>query len=148
MLSNASKYAIRAVLFLAEKSNEKNKYGAIEISETLEIPNHFIAKLLQQLAKNKIISSSKGPNGGFYLNSKNLKLKVCDILDVIEMKNVFEGCFLGLTTCGDENPCPVHYIVSEFKVNILKKFKNQSIIELSNEIKETGTFITLKGIIN
>lgn len=146
MLSNASKYAIRAVLFLAEKSSKDNKFGANEIAETLEIPSHFIAKLLQQLAKNKIISSSKGPNGGFYLTPKNLKLKVCDLLKVIELKNVFEGCFLGLPTCGDENPCPVHYIVKDFKINILKKFEQQTIQDLSTEIKEKGTFISLKGI--
>jgi Rrf2 family protein len=146
MLSNASKYTIRAVLFLAEKSNKDNKFGALEIAEKLEIPSHFIAKLLQQLAKNKIISSSKGPNGGFYLTPKNLKLKVCDILNVIEIKNVFEGCFLGLPNCGDENPCPVHYIVKDFKINIVNKFEQQTIQDLSTEIKEKGTFISLKGI--
>ncbi len=146
MLSNASKYAIRAVLFLAEKSDINNKFGANEISEHLEIPLRFIAKLLQLLAKRNIISSNKGPKGGFYMTEENLNLKVCDILEVLEIKNVFDSCFLGLTECSDNNPCPVHEIVTDFKTNIFQKFKHQSIKEFSNDIKTNGTYLTLKGI--
>lgn len=148
MLSNASQYAIRSVLFLAEKSSIHKKFGALEVAEALEISPHFTAKLLQQLAKKNIISSSKGPTGGFYLTEQNLKLKVCDILDVIEIKNVFEGCFLGLPQCGDEHPCPVHHIVSDFKQGILEKFNNQSIAEMAEEVKEKGTYLSHKGIKN
>lgn len=146
MLSNASKYAIRSVLFLAENSDLKKKYSALEIATELEIPLHFIAKLLQQLAKKKVISSAKGPTGGFFLTPKNKQLKVCDLLEVIEMKNVFEGCFLGLPQCGDEHPCPVHHIVSDFKQKILEKFNHQTIAEIAEEVRENGTFLTLKGI--
>ena len=147
MLSNASKYAIRAVLFLADKSDRKKKYSALEISEALEIPNHFIAKLLQQLVKSNIISSTKGPSGGFYVTPKNLESKVCDILKVTEIKNVFEGCFLGLPKCSDENPCPVHNFVADFRNKILSKFEKQTISEFSDEIIEKGTYLSLKGLI-
>lgn len=146
MLSNASKYAIRSVLFLAEKSSVENKFSAVDISQELEIPLYFIAKLLQQLAKKKIISSTKGPTGGFYMNEKNLNLKVCDILNVVEIRNVFEGCFMGLPYCGDAHPCPVHHIVSSFKQEILQKFDQQTIAEFSNEIKTKGTYLSHKGI--
>ena len=146
MLSNASKYAIRSVLFLAENSSKTKKYGAKSIAAELEIPLHFIAKLLQQLAKADVISSTKGPRGGFYTTSKDLHNNVCTILDEIETGNVFEPCFMGLPQCGDENPCPVHHIVAPFKEEILKKFKHQSISDFAIEIKEGGTFLSLKGI--
>ncbi len=146
MLSNASKYAIRSVLFLAENSSKNKKYGAKIIAEELEIPLHFIAKLLQQLARVNVISSSKGPHGGFYTAKKNLQNNVCAILDEIESGNVFEPCFMGLPQCGDENPCPVHHIVAPFKDALLEKFKHQSISEFSREIKEDGSLLSLKGI--
>lgn len=146
MLSNASKYAIRAVLFLAENSSEAEKHAAKLIGEELEIPLPFIAKLLQQLAKKKVISSTKGPKGGFYMTKKNMEQNVCGILDEIETNNVFVGCFMGLPKCGDDNPCPVHHIVSPFKQKLLKKFEEQSIAEFSKEIVENGSYLSLKNI--
>ena len=67
MLSNSSKYAINAVLYLAVNSSVENKIGVREIAEALHIPTAFLAKLLQTLAKKEAICSSKGPGGGFYL---------------------------------------------------------------------------------
>jgi len=146
MLSNASKYAIRSVLFLAENSSVKKKYGAKEISSNLEIPLSFIAKILQKLAKSGVISSSKGPNGGFFMLPENLSKNINSILEVIENEDIFEGCFLGLPRCSDENPCPIHHIVAPFKEALYEKFTKQSIADFSKETKENGSFLSLKGI--
>jgi len=146
MLSNASKYAIRAVLFLAENSSADKKYGAKQISEELEIPLSFIAKLLQQLAKADIITSNKGPKGGFYMTHTNLQHNINSILKEIENEDIFEGCFLGLPRCSDENPCPVHHIVAPFKEALWNKFEHQTIADFSEEVKENGSYLSLKGI--
>lgn len=146
MLTNASKYAIRAVLYLAENSSVKSKFGAKQIADDLEIPLFFIAKILQQLAKAKIISSSKGPKGGFFTTKKDISNNVCSILEVIEKDKVLEGCFLGLSKCDDKNPCPIHHIVSPFKEAIFDKFEKQSIGELVEEIKKDGSYLSLKDI--
>ncbi len=144
MLSNASKYAIRAVLFLAESSSVNKKYGSKKIAETLEVPQPFIAKILQKLSKAGIISSGKGPGGGFYTSEENLEKNVMDILNVIEKRDIFSECFLGLPVCGDENPCPVHDIVSVFKDALLERFQNQSLKTFSEQIGRDGTLLTLK----
>jgi Rrf2 family protein len=144
MLTNASKYAIRSVLFLAQNSSIDKKYGAKSIAENLDIPLHFIAKLLQPLAKKGIISSLKGPNGGFYFTPENGKYKICDIIEVIENKNIFESCFLGLPKCGDVNPCPVHHIVSPFKKDLLDKF-NMSLNEFKQDMDNLGTILSLSS---
>jgi Rrf2 family protein len=142
MLTNASKYAIRSVLFLAQNSSIDNKYGAKQIAKELDIPLHFIAKLLQPLVKKGIVSSLKGPKGGFYFTTKNGKNRVCDIITVIEGKNIFESCFLGLPKCGDENPCPVHHIVSPFKKDLLIKFE-MSLNEFIKDMDNLGTILSL-----
>ena len=74
MLSSASKNAIRAILYLAKNSDQQNKINVKSIAEDLESPQPFLAKLLRQLSSNKLVTSVKGPNGGFYLNKKNLDL--------------------------------------------------------------------------
>ncbi len=145
MLTNASKYAIRAVLFLAKCSKDNKKYGVKDIAEKVDVPVHFIAKLLQPLAKGGIISSVKGPHGGFYFTPENGKHNVCDIVNLIEGKPIFEECFMGLPECGEKNPCPVHYIVAPFKEEMLKKFKHQTLSDFAKEIEKDGSYLAIPG---
>ncbi|MDO9594773.1 MAG: Rrf2 family transcriptional regulator [Lutibacter sp.] len=146
MLSNASKYAILSTLYLAEHSNEERKISVKEIAENIDIPSPFLAKLFQQLVRGKIISSTKGPHGGFYLSEKNKKKNVLDIIDNIDGLNKLNGCFLGLNECDSTNPCPVHYIVVPFKNNILEKFRDITIMEFAQEISDKGTFLAINNI--
>lgn len=135
MLSNASKYAIKAILYLAENSNSKNKISVKDITKVLDVPSPFLAKILQQLVKSKLISSTKGPNGGFYLDDKNKENNICDIIEEIDGKNKLNNCFMGLHSCDANNPCPVHHIVEPFKNKIYTKFRDISILEFASEIK-------------
>ena len=145
MLSNASKYAILSTLYLAEHSNEERKISVKEIAENIDVPSPFLAKLFQQLVRGKIISSSKGPHGGFFLSDKNKLKNVLDIIDNIDGLNKLNGCFLGLNECDATNPCPVHHIVVPFKNNILEKFRDITIMEFSKEISDKGDLLTIKN---
>jgi len=146
MLSNASKYAILSTLYLAEHSNEDRKISVKEIAENIDVPSPFLAKLFQQLVRGKIISSTKGPHGGFYLSEKNKNKNVLDIIDNIDGVNKLNGCFLGLNECDSANPCPVHFIVVPFKNNILAKFRDKTIMEFAQEISDNGSLLSLKDI--
>lgn len=144
MLSNACKYAIRSILYLGIYSGEQKKIGVKKISEELETPQPFLAKLLQQMTKSKLVSSTKGPNGGFYLSDANKENSVWDVVKNIDGTEKFEQCFLGLSKCGDENPCPVHYIAGPFRRKILADFRDKTIDVLTQEIKVSGKVISLK----
>ncbi|WP_139957309.1 RrF2 family transcriptional regulator [Flavicella sediminum] len=144
MLSNASKYAIRSILYLGLHTDEKTKIGVKKIAEELLTPQPFLAKLLQQLTKNNLVSSTKGPNGGFYLSEENKGNSIWDIIENIDGTVKFDQCFLGLKTCGDENPCPVHYIAAPFKKKIISDFKDKTIAEFTKEIELKGSVISLK----
>lgn len=146
MLSRASKYAILSTLFLAENASEEHKISVKVIAETIDVPNPFLAKLFQQLVRGKIISSTKGPNGGFYLNKQNQKKSVLDIIENIDGLTRLNECFLGLAECDGTNPCPVHFIVEPFKNSILGKFRDKTIMEFSEEIVSQGTKLTIKDI--
>ncbi len=146
MLSNASKYAILSTLYLAQHSNEQRKISVKEIAENIDVPNPFLAKLFQQLVRGKIISSTKGPHGGFYLSERNKKKNVLDIIDNIDGLNKLNGCFMGLHECDSTNPCPVHFIVEPFKNNLFTKFRDLTIIEFAQEISDFNTLLTLKNV--
>ena len=146
MLSNACKYAIRSVLYLAIYSDVTTKIGVKTIAEELETPQPFLAKLLQQLTRDTLVSSTKGPNGGFYLDDNNKQNTVWDVIKSIDGTNKFDNCFLGLAKCDNRNPCPVHFIVAPFKQSILENFRDKTIAEYSAEIKNTRQVITLKDL--
>lgn len=146
MLSNASKYAIRAMLYLAQNSSPENKIGAKSIAKELETPQPFLAKLLRQLASNMIISSTKGPTGGFFLSDDNKENYLWDVVVCIDGGHKFEQCFLGLSKCDNKNPCPVHNIVAPFKDKLLKNFKGKTINDLIEEMESENTIISLKGL--
>lgn len=146
MLSRASKYAILSTLFLAEHSSEERKISVKEIAESIDVPSPFLAKLFQQLVRGKIISSTKGPHGGFYLSEKNKLKNVLDIIENIDGLNKLNSCFMGLNECDSTNPCPVHFIVEPFKNNILGKFRDKTIMEFAQEISDNGRLLTLKDI--
>ncbi len=146
MLSRASKYAILSTLFLAEHASEEKKISVKEIAKSIDVPSPFLAKLFQQLVRGDVISSTKGPNGGFYLTEENYDKTVCDIIENIDGLNKLNECFLGLSICDAKNPCPVHFIVEPFKNSILGKFRDKNIREFAQEISDKGRVLTLKDI--
>lgn len=69
MFSNSTKYAIRTIEYLLfNKEGGKNTVGAL--AKELDIPQPYLSKIMQQLSKSKLISSTKGRGGGFILVKK------------------------------------------------------------------------------
>ena len=85
MLSNTCKYAIRALIYLAKNASGDQKIGIKKISEDLGIPSPFLGKILQSLAKQKILSSTKGPHGGFGMGMKAKDIRLYDIVVIIDI---------------------------------------------------------------
>lgn len=120
MFSKACEYGIRAMLFIARKSKEGVRVGIREISKAIDSPEPFMAKILQDLSRKDLVLSVKGPNGGFFMDARHLKISLADIVTVIDGDQVFHGCGLGLRACSEKKPCPIHY---EFK-EIRSKFRS------------------------
>lgn len=146
MLSKSSKYGIRAVLYLASSASEAKNIGTKEIAITLNIPAPFLAKTLQQLSKKKIISSIKGPNGGFFMTKNNLEKSIFDIIYCIDGQHKFEECFLGYPECSDIEPCVVHDVYSPLKKQLLRRLKTKTIFEMAKE--NTDTFNSIENLIS
>ena len=113
MLSHTCKTAIKAVIYLSGKSENDAKAGIKEISGKINASEHTVGKILQQLARRKIINSLKGPSGGFYMTEAQQEQAIIHIVKAIEGEAVFKECGLGLTKCSAQRPCPIH---DEYKV--------------------------------
>ncbi len=143
MFAKASQYAIRSVLYLAIHGQPENRIGVQEISDALEVPKPFLSKILQQLAKNRLISSTKGPTGGFFLSEDNLDNALIQIIECIEGKDPFKGCILGLPECSSQNPCPLHTQTQAFRQGLNFQLRHQSIRDLAVQIQKGRTALLL-----
>ena len=113
IFSKTCEYAIRAVLYIAHKSTTGNKVGIKDIAAGIDSPELYLGKILQELSRKGLISSVKGPKGGFYLNDQSLSRPLSDIVEAVDGNGLFIGCALGLKQCSAVNPCPLH---EQFKV--------------------------------
>lgn len=108
MFSKTCEYAIRALIFIAQKSKDGSRISIKDISSGIDSPEYFIAKILQDLSRKGFVHSAKGPNGGFYMDDANLEQSVADIVREIDGDKLFSGCGLGLKECSEDHPCPIH----------------------------------------
>ncbi len=127
MLTKAAQYAIRSTLYLASKSDKENRINISQIAEDLEVPAPFLAKLLQQLSRANLISSIKGPKGGFYFSDENRENNLWDIIKCIDGGHRFYSCFVGRPVCNDQNPCAFHEIASEFREKVMSRFSDRTV---------------------
>ena len=146
MLSATCKYGIRAVIFIASRPDPKINTGLKQISEELRIPRPYLAKILQTLSRKKILHSSKGPHGGFYLLVPAAKLTLMDIIEAIDGGDFFDSCYVTGEKCSFDQPdkgvCILHDDLRKEKDNLAKFFSSKTIGDLVTQVMQNpGTAI-------
>ncbi|TWP22812.1 Rrf2 family transcriptional regulator [Apibacter muscae] len=145
MFSKSCEYAIRSCLFIAIKSSNNYKVGIREISNEINSPIAFTAKILQKLGKNHLIKSLKGPKGGFYLEGKDLEnIKLSHVVSAIDGESVYKGCALGLPKCSETQPCPVHFKFKSIREELSKMLLSTSLKDLIDGLDRGETFLKIK----
>ena len=117
-------------MYISSKSVNGSKLSIKEIAKEIDSPEPFTAKILQVLSREKIISSIKGPNGGFYLDPKAKPIPLNTIVRAMDGEDVLHTCSLGLKVCSDASPCPIHHEIKRYKDRlrkIMKRTKNSAI---------------------
>ena len=107
LITRATEYAIRAVLYLA-----KQPAGEVvlkkDICRTQDITPAFLTKIFQPLIKCGIVGSQRGVGGGFYLAKNPEAISLLDIVQAQEGEILFNYCLEEPGTCKRDNLCPVH----------------------------------------
>jgi Rrf2 family iron-sulfur cluster assembly transcriptional regulator len=125
--SRSSEYAIRAFVHLVMVKN---------IAEQEEIPSHFLAKILQQLARKGLLRSSKGPTGGFTLRQPPEEITLFSIVEALDGMSDYQKCISGLAECNDNAPCGMHDSWKDLRLRILDYLEGTSIADLAQALEE------------
>jgi Rrf2 family protein len=134
IFSKTCEYGIRAVFFLAHTTANGRRVGIREIAAGIDSPEFFLAKILQDLSRKGLISSFKGPNGGFYISGQDLKRPLSDIVEAIDGDGLFRGCALGLKQCSEINPCPLHEEFKAIRTKIYQMLSTSTIDQFNEEL--------------
>src|SRR5690606_18059792 len=108
MLSYTSQTAIKAIIYLALRWDQGEKVSIQEIAKQINANAHTTGKILQILVRHRLINSTKGPSGGFFINEEQLELPIFTIIETMDGKQFFKQCALGLNMCSEHHPCPIH----------------------------------------
>lgn len=134
-------YAVRTTLYLAAINHSRPLVRMEEIAQSLDIPRHFLAKILKRLAKEGLLVSVKGPNGGFGSSQHTLQTPLVKILALTGQAEKTDFCLLMQAKCNEEKPCALHkhaarlkndwvQLLSETTIAVLLKKEQAPIMQL------------------
>ena len=141
MFTQTSIYAIRALIYIAYMSEQGKKVSGKEVAKKTQTPESFVAKILQKLSREGLLTPTKGPYGGFSLTEEQIKAPIAEIIECLEGKEIFTMCGLGFKQCSSERPCPVHFEYAKSR-NELRKFAlNTTIKKMVSNYKNGKVFL-------
>ena len=131
MFSKACEYAIKASIYIARQSLQKRRVNVKEVSQSVDAPVAFTAKILQVLCREDIMQSVRGQQGGFVFDEiKQKEIKIFDLVRIFDGDGLFTQCGLGLHKCSSVNPCPVHDDFKVVREKLLEMTQKHSLYDL------------------
>jgi Rrf2 family protein len=147
MLSNTCKYALRALIYLGKFSEDDKRIGIKKISEDLGLSSPFLGKILQNLVKQKLLVSTKGPNGGFSLARQASEISLWDIVTKVDGEEFFTNCLISLEPCKTHDSskplCPVHGQYDKLRKEICNFYKETSLELIGQDIDKYEDLVKL-----
>ena len=105
MFSQTIEYALRAFLYIARQT--PNSVRLREVASEIQAPPRYLAKLLAELARERLLLSTRGPNGGYRLAPRETPASLADVAAVFDPPTP-RRCLLGHGICGQSPQCTVH----------------------------------------
>ena len=142
MFSKTFGYALRALVFIHIHSSAEVNVGLEQISKELNMPHHFLGKIMQALVRQGILNSVKGPNGGFSTNDQTANTSLLDLLTLVDGSVVLDQCALGIKRCNAVHPCPLHEDFATCRNGMLQAMSSKTLGTLAEEVTAGNSFLT------
>ena len=132
-------YAIQALVFLPE---DGGIVRVRELAEKAKVPQAFLAKLMQRLARAGLVEGHRGPTGGYRLGKSSREITIRDLAIVLEEDLGLPQCVLTHKACGEE-PCVMHHVWGTIRPQFQDRLLNLSIHDLKNHEEPASTIVPL-----
>jgi Rrf2 family protein len=135
LFSRQCEYALQAVLYLAlQPAGEMTSIK--KLAKLLGIPYHFLGKIMQDLTRKGLLTSLKGPTGGFALGMPAGDITLFHVVDAIDGAGFTRSCVLGFSICSGKNPCAVHEKWGELRDGIYSMLVNRNIAQMATAMQK------------
>jgi Rrf2 family transcriptional regulator, iron-sulfur cluster assembly transcription factor len=135
LFSRQCEYALQAVLYLA-KTPPGNMTSIKEMSGKLDIPYHYLGKILQSLTYKGLLRSIKGRTGGFALTMPVEQITLLQVIDAVDGPAIKHTCVMGFGDCSEENPCALHNEWVRLRTGLFDVLNDKNVIQLAKEMKK------------
>lgn len=130
ILSKTANYALRAALCLSEVGDDRH-VPVDEIAARLDVPRNYLSKILHVLARAELLSSTRGPGGGFRLALPADSVALSDIVGHFDALPDETTCFLGQASCSESDPCRAHVLWADVRASINDFLDNTRLSDLT-----------------
>jgi Rrf2 family protein len=131
-LTKKADYGLIAVRHLAERPPE-TACSANEIARAYGIPTELLAKILQKLAKNGLLVSQHGTNGGYALARRPSEISALEVIRAIEGPLFITSCVTDRRECGQMTRCTVRQPLQKVNETLVNALSAVTISSLSSE---------------
>ena len=132
-ITRREEYALKGIIFLARQPDEKVTLVG-EVSRVEKIPEKFLAKIFQRLAKAGLLRSIRGVGGGFVLGKPAEEITMREVMEALKGPFAINRCLLRKGECGEESGCPLHEVWGEAQKGLLKVLDGTTIEDLVKRI--------------
>ena len=137
-LTTKGRYAVTAMLDLALHANE-GPVSLADISERQGISISYLEQLFAKLRRNGLVSSVRGPGGGYRLSRESTQIFIAEVVDAVDEPVDVTRCE-GQDNCQNGEPCLTHYLWEDLSQQLhkfLSAISLQSLVERS-EIRKVA----------
>ena len=134
-LSKKADYGLIAVKHLAMHRGQ-HACSATEIAEEYGISTMLMAKVLQKLARERIVSAKHGANGGYLLAKEPSQISALDVISAIDGPVLITSCVTSHGNCGAADKCTVREPLRRVNESILSVLNTVTISQMSEEQHE------------
>jgi Rrf2 family protein len=131
-LTRAGEYAVRCVLYLASQGA-----GVLcarkEIARKMDIPDQFLGKIAQQLARAGVIEIVQGARGGFRLVVAPEELTLLEVVEAVIGEIFLNDCVMRPESCNRSHACAVHCIWAKAKDQLRQTLQEATFARILEE---------------
>jgi Rrf2 family transcriptional regulator, iron-sulfur cluster assembly transcription factor len=133
MLNQSADYALRATLYMAHNGADR-AYKATVVADALGLPANYLSKIMYELVGAGVLTSVRGPTGGYTLAIPPARLSIDRIVAPFQDLAPRRKCLMGDRRCDMNKPCIAHKHWSEIKNNFTSSLQNTTLAALLTPI--------------